>query len=60
MLSNVVAIVTSVEYICVINDTVILKSLNNAINQLIDSLKSPKSLAVKVIVIINLGLILSL
>ena len=60
VLSNVIAIVTSVEYICVVNDTLLLQSLDNSINQFIDRLKSPKSGAVKVIVIIDLGLILSL
>ncbi len=59
VLSDVEAVVTTVYQVRIVQDVMLLEYLDNSLHELVDRLKSPKSQAIKLIVVLDMGLVLS-
>lgn len=59
VLSDVEAVVAAVYQVRVVQDIVLVQCLDNSLHELVDRLKSPESRAIKLIVVLDMGLVLS-
>lgn len=59
VLSNVEAVVATVYQVRIVQDVMLVEYLDNSLHELVDRLKSPKSQAIKLIVVLDMGLVLS-
>lgn len=59
VLSDVEAVVATVYQVRIVQNVMLLEYLDNSLHELVDRLKSPKSQAIKLIVVLDMGLVLS-
>lgn len=59
VLSDVKAIVATIYQVRIVEDVMLVECLDNSLHELIDGLKSPKSQAIELIVVLDIGLVLS-
>lgn len=59
VLSDVEAVVATVYQVRIVQDVMLLEYIDNSLHELVDRLKSPKSQAIKLIVVFDMGLVLS-
>lgn len=59
VLSDVEAVVATVYQVRIVQDVMLVEYLDNSLHELVDRLKSPKSQAIKLIVVLDMGLVLS-
>lgn len=59
VLSDVEAVVATVYQVRIVQDVMLLEYLDNSLHELVDRLESPKSQAIKLIVVLDMGLVLS-
>lgn len=59
VLSDVEAVVATVYQVRIVQDIMLVQYLDNSLHELVNGLKSPESRAVKLIVVFDMGLVLS-
>lgn len=59
VLSDVEAVVATVYQVRIVQDVMLAEYLDNSLHELVNRLKSPKSQAIKLIVVLDMGLVLS-
>lgn len=59
VLSDMEAIVATVYQVRIVQNVMLVECIDNSLHELVDGLKSPKSQAIKLIVVLDKGLVLS-
>lgn len=59
VLSNVKAVIATIYQVRIVQDVMLFQYLDNSLHELVDCLKSPESRAIKLVVVFDMGLVLS-